>query len=87
MLEWPLDSRLHLSFPTPTSSTIITMLGVEASVFWEYPNDSTAGQDGMTIQLSSLTPNLLPCSYAWVLVMTGIGNLDAAETNDIAPMW
>lgn len=37
---------------------------------------TTKVQNGMLVDLPLLTPNLIPCQYAWVLHMTDIANLD-----------
>ena len=72
MIKWPRGSALHLNAPVVTSQTTVSLLGYEEEVLrWEPDTEQ-----GFAIRLPSLTPDLIPCEHAWVLVLTGIDNLD-----------
>ena len=84
MTEWPLDSTLRLAVPMTTPDTAVSLLGYNnqdgtTTIRWENDNGSSTTSSaaaGITIELPALTPDLIPCEHAWVLVLTGIGNLD-----------
>ena len=77
--KWPRGSQLKLECPIPTAKTQVRMLGMSnatvhynASLEWSRLQGSMAG---MAVKLPRLTPNLIPCQHAWVLVLTNLGNL------------
>ncbi|CAB9528560.1 Tissue alpha-L-fucosidase [Seminavis robusta] len=88
--EWPEDSKLQLKSPVPTESTKVHMLGLPSarkeSIDLRWSHRGEASKAGMTIQLPALTPRNIPCQYAWILALTGIGNLgeeDVAEEESV----
>jgi len=86
VLEWPATGSLLLGAPVPTSSTIITMLGLRSAntqFKWAGGVDFRTGDiDAMTIEFPPIPINKLPSTYAWVLKMENLGN--SHSMNDIA---
>jgi alpha-L-fucosidase len=80
--KWPSASLLSLERPAPTQDTTVEFLGLSsASSSWQPTLQwtglrGTSGSSGMTIQLPSLTPDILPCEHSWVLVIRNLANLD-----------
>jgi len=82
--KWPSSNVLELTCPIPTSKTEVTMLGLSKSA-----GDRTSSSRrrlriksmgdgtmaGIQVELPPLTPDITPCQHAWVLVLSGIGNL------------
>jgi Alpha-L-fucosidase C-terminal domain len=64
-------SELHLSSsPVPSSSTRVRMLGVDQDLPW------IAQSTGMVIAVPPLTPDIIPCRYAWVFSLSDLENLN-----------
>uniref|UniRef100_H0X0G7 Alpha-L-fucosidase n=1 Tax=Otolemur garnettii TaxID=30611 RepID=H0X0G7_OTOGA len=66
-LHWPENGVLSLAFPITTSSTTITMLGIQEDLKW-----STDPIKGLLINLPQLPPSALPVQFAWTVKLTGV---------------
>lgn len=66
LLKWPDDSILKLGSLTVTKDTAIGMLGTEAQ-----PKTVSSHLNGTIMALPTLTPDLLPSPWAWVLRVSG----------------
>jgi len=76
--KWPWGNKLDLRCVVPTDKTEVHFLGLRE----EYKLKSSATNDnlrgilsGIRLTLPALTPDILPCEHAWVVVITGLGNL------------
>lgn len=64
---WPANNILTLGAPTaPSSSSTITMLGVEKSLLW-----SSGKPSGIKVTLPTLNEAQMPCRWAWALKLEG----------------
>ncbi|KAG1673190.1 Alpha-L-fucosidase [Nymphon striatum] len=69
VLDWPKNNFLNLGAPVPTSKTAVTMLGLNGTTI---PWRVSGNNGGMNITFPNLTPDLVPCDYAWVLKLTSL---------------
>src|SRR3569623_693611 len=69
--QWPKNSILRLDCPVSTMKTKATMLGYPS----ELRTTDSLAVAGIAIELPKLTPDMVPCQHAWVVVLTGLGNL------------
>ena len=83
-IDWPTENTLNLNYPIATEGTQAHFLGLDAmaksSVSWSPLTQVTSLQSrrtraGIQLKLPALTPDILPCDHAWVIVLTGINNL------------
>lgn len=70
LLSYPEDTVLKLGAPIPSQTTEVTMLGFPNSFKWI----SGPGGQGLYITIPTISWNMLPCEWAWVLKITGLGN-------------
>ena len=76
--KWPEGNFLELRCPVPTTDTTVHMLGLHqkgvelAELEWIEIQDQLGG---LSVQLPSLTPDIIPCQHSWVLVISGLANL------------
>lgn len=61
-LAWPKDNMLTLGAAKATSQTTVTMLGYAGAVKWT----SLAPSGGIVVYAPLLSPDQLPCQWAWV---------------------
>jgi alpha-L-fucosidase len=61
-LAWPKDNMLTLGAAKATSQTTVTMLGYAGAVKWT----SLAPSGGIVVFAPLLSPDQLPCQWAWV---------------------
>nr|XP_059872081.1 tissue alpha-L-fucosidase isoform X2 [Delphinus delphis] len=66
-LHWPEDGILSLKSPITTSTTEVTMLGIEKYLKWS-PNPGK----GLLVYLPQLPPSALPTEFAWTVKLTGV---------------
>uniref|UniRef100_A0A8C0CIJ8 Alpha-L-fucosidase n=1 Tax=Balaenoptera musculus TaxID=9771 RepID=A0A8C0CIJ8_BALMU len=66
-LHWPEDGILSLKSPITTSTTEVTMLGIEKHLKWS-PNPG----EGLLVYLPQLPPSALPTEFAWTVKLTGV---------------
>nr|XP_058918284.1 tissue alpha-L-fucosidase isoform X2 [Kogia breviceps] len=66
-LHWPEDGILSLKSPITTSTTEVTVLGIEKHVKWS-PNPGK----GLLVYLPQLPPSALPTEFAWTVKLTGV---------------
>ncbi|KAF6108842.1 alpha-L-fucosidase 1 [Phyllostomus discolor] len=66
-LKWPENGVLSLKSPQTTSSTQITMLGIQEDLEW-----SKSPHEDLLIHLPQLPPSALPSEFAWTIKMTGV---------------
>ncbi|XP_008846826.1 tissue alpha-L-fucosidase [Nannospalax galili] len=66
-LHWPENGILNLKSPETTSSTMITMLGIEGDLKW-----TQEPQEDLLISLPSLPPHALPVEFAWTIKLTDV---------------
>ncbi|XP_013783919.2 alpha-L-fucosidase-like, partial [Limulus polyphemus] len=69
VLDWPKNDKLFLGAPTLKDSATITMLGVPGTLYFK-----RSSLWGITVNFPKLTPDILPCQWAWVLKMQGVTN-------------
>ncbi|XP_013776105.1 alpha-L-fucosidase-like isoform X1 [Limulus polyphemus] len=69
VLNWPKNNQLYLGAPVLNSNSKISMLGVKDIL--DFKKDATGG---IMIYFPQLTPDVLPCQWAWVLKMQGVVN-------------
>ncbi|XP_007933909.1 tissue alpha-L-fucosidase [Orycteropus afer afer] len=67
LLQWPENGVLNLASPKTTSTTEVTMLGLEGSLKW-----SKEPLQGLLISLPQLPPSAFPIPFAWTLKLTGV---------------
>ena len=82
LTKWPSGNSIHLSCPSQTESTTVSMLGLTSTEYaFEVASPLSSSErtkaTGMTVSLPALTPDIIPCQHVWVLAIRGIGNLDA----------
>ena len=65
--KWP-GERLTLESPKTAPQSEITLLGHPGKIGWKMENDQ------LQIEVPQLTIDRLPCRYAWVLKISGIGS-------------
>jgi hypothetical protein len=90
MRQWPKDNILKLECPIPTGETKARMLGVSSTLSLKRVSSqhgvSQSEQDtrhlqeeanppGLEVALPLLNPATMPCQHAWVVVLTGIANV------------
>lgn len=76
--KWPNGNKLDLRCVVPTDKTVVHFLGLKErdDLKWSATNDNMRGVlSGIRLTLPALTPDILPCENAWVVVITGIANL------------
>ncbi|XP_034502360.1 tissue alpha-L-fucosidase [Ailuropoda melanoleuca] len=66
-LHWPDDGVLYLASPVTTSTTQITMLGIEKDLKW-----STDPEEGLLVYLPQLPLFTLPVEIGWTIKLTGV---------------
>lgn len=66
-LHWPESGILSLESPIATSTTQITMLGIQNDLKW-----STNPGEGLLVYLPHLPPAAVPTEFAWTLRLTGV---------------
>lgn len=72
--NWPRGGQpLYLAAPDTSTSTSVTMLGVEEPLEWS-PGVNSTTTTGLQIHMPKLTPNKVPCSHAWTIVLTNLRN-------------
>jgi len=64
---WPDDNVLHFSFPVPTSTTKVTLLGYSNPLQYKFNASS-----GLTVMLPFLNINHMPSINAWAIKMTDL---------------
>lgn len=75
--KWPRGNRLELRCVVPTDKTEVHFLGLkdQSRLEWIGATDNSRGiLSGIRLTLPALTPDILPCEHAWVVVITGLGN-------------
>ncbi|KAM5248616.1 tissue alpha-L-fucosidase [Ctenodactylus gundi] len=65
--QWPENRTLYLESPITTSSTRVTMLGVQEELKW-----ARDPSKGLLVYLPLLPAPALPSEYAWTLKLTGV---------------
>ena len=85
--HWPSDNTMILNCPIATEETHVYFLGLNGEtkerVGWSaanYGDVSTTSRRSLTtagiqLTLPALTPAIIPCEHAWVVVLTGLANL------------
>jgi alpha-L-fucosidase len=68
---WPTRNHMILNAPVPMRTTKVHMLGWNEELEW------TTVDSGLRIKVPPLTPNVIPCQYAWVFALTNIYNLQS----------
>ncbi|XP_041623836.1 tissue alpha-L-fucosidase [Vulpes lagopus] len=66
-LHWPENGVLSLKSPITTSTTQITMLGIQKDLKW-----STEPEEGLLIYLPQLPLFTLPVEFGWTIKLTGV---------------
>ena len=61
--NWP-KTELLFDIPKPSADTAVTLLGRDGNLKWKYNNGK------IHIDVSDISPALLPCDHAWVFKMT-----------------
>jgi alpha-L-fucosidase len=83
-IAWPTENTLNLDSPMATAETQVYFLGLNATaqgrVGWtdvtaNASSTSRRTRAGMQLKLPALTPDIIPCDHAWVVVLTGVANL------------
>ncbi|XP_076305618.1 LOW QUALITY PROTEIN: alpha-L-fucosidase-like [Tachypleus tridentatus] len=69
VLDWPKNDKLFLGAPALNDSAAISMLGVPGTLHFK-----SSSPWGITVNFPKLTPDILPCQWAWVLKMQGVTN-------------
>lgn len=73
--KWPEDKTLNLRAPQTTSQTKVHMLGLKKDTLLNWsPLSSSVDDFGISIDISSLDPDELPCHHAWVFALAGLSN-------------
>lgn len=67
VLHWPEYGILRLLSPIATSTTEVTMLGIQNDLKWS-PNPDK----GLLVFLPELPPSALPTEFAWTIKLTGV---------------
>ncbi|ELW47616.1 tissue alpha-L-fucosidase [Tupaia chinensis] len=66
-MHWPENGVLTLEAPITTSTTKVTMLGVQGPLKW------TVGlKGGLLVSLPRWAPSALPVEFAWTVKLTGV---------------
>ena len=86
--KWPEGNALTLNCPIATENTQVYFLGLDAAttgrVGWSGASNRAVHatsrrtlqmDSGILVNLPALTPDIIPCEHAWVLVLTGLANL------------
>ncbi|XP_037355617.1 tissue alpha-L-fucosidase [Talpa occidentalis] len=66
-LHWPENGILRLETPKTTSTTQITMLGIQKDLKW-----STDPTEGLLINLPQVPPYALPVAFAWTIKLADV---------------
>ncbi|XP_021118718.1 tissue alpha-L-fucosidase isoform X5 [Heterocephalus glaber] len=66
-LQWPEGEVLYLKSPKATSTTRVTMLGLEGDLKW-----SKDAYEDLRISLPQLPPSALPVEFAWTVKLEGV---------------
>lgn len=83
---WPSGNQLHLTAPIPSSTknekttaatTKVRMLGMDGD---RYLTWIAKEGGGIVIDVPPLTPDSIPCQYAWVFALMDIENINQAES-------
>ena len=62
-----------LGDPTPTSKTLVRMLGTEKDLKWTRGSERKGGkQRGIVIHVPAIPVSDLPCSWAWVFKLSHV---------------
>jgi len=82
---WPAQNILELAHPIPTEDTHVQFLGTAMEYTLEWNALVEENRDvslvrrnlapGLRLQLPALTPDVIPCEHAWVVVITGLANI------------
>lgn len=75
--KWPEGNLLRLNCPIATTETHITMLGYTGSPLSLTGTWTPAA--GIQVVMPALTPDTIPCQHAWVLVLTGLDNVEGSN--------
>uniref|UniRef100_A0A8C2SGX8 Alpha-L-fucosidase n=1 Tax=Capra hircus TaxID=9925 RepID=A0A8C2SGX8_CAPHI len=67
VLHWPEYGILRLISPIATSTTEVTMLGIQNDLKWSLNPDK-----GLLVFLPELPPSALPTEFAWTIKLTGV---------------
>lgn len=70
VLDWPKNGLIRLGAPIPTAKTKVEFLGYDGSVHFK----ATPGQLSMTIDVSFISFNEMPCDWAWTFKLTHLSN-------------
>lgn len=68
LLHWPEYGILSLISPIATSTTKVTMLGIQKDLKWSL---NPSGK-GLLVFLPQLPPAALPTEFAWTIKLTGV---------------
>uniref|UniRef100_A0A8B9WQQ9 Alpha-L-fucosidase n=1 Tax=Bos mutus grunniens TaxID=30521 RepID=A0A8B9WQQ9_BOSMU len=68
LLHWPEYGILSLISPIATSTTKVTMLGIQKDLKWSL---NPSGK-GLLVFLPQLPPTALPTEFAWTIKLTGV---------------
>jgi len=89
MTQWPSRNQLHLDCLVATDDTTVHMLGLQEDKEAENEHATSNTRTrivamspkngGVDIMIEPLTPDRVPSQHAWVLVLTGISNLNQAN--------
>ncbi|KAK3612039.1 hypothetical protein CHS0354_021720 [Potamilus streckersoni] len=71
VLEWPETDTLYLAAPTPSSATVVTLLGYSYPISWRKPSTHP---NGIEIVFPIIPFSDMPCQWAWVFMMEGLVN-------------
>jgi alpha-L-fucosidase len=64
LVNW--RSSITLVNPVPTNLTTVRMLGINRDLKW------SINRNGMIISIPPMTPDVIPCQYAWVLALSNL---------------